>query len=308
MRSRTLSARCLSAAVACGALLWSPDDAGAAVRWRTLATSADQGEICLTVEGRAVEYKRLDREDPVVIRVRGPRRLKFLCRYLYEPGETGRREYTLHVALDGEHVLSKVFTGSARDDVFRCGEESAVAGGLRRAYLNVDDGWHELEVTAVAAAQRGAVAARFFRESRRQREERVSYAPERYAGVTHLQFESGARSTYYCFTPDQPLACEVTGPTTLTVWTRLDFDHTMSGSQPYTLEAAIDGEPWRTFHYDTEKLDAAVYTDRSDVLPGQRKTLRVPLDRGRHRVEIRCVRPAGCCIAAKIRIPAKDVR
>ncbi len=306
MSKYTLRACCLSAAVVCSVLLWAPH--AIAVSWRSLATVADQGEVCLTVDGQQVEYKRLDREDPVAIGVRGPRRLKFLCRYLYEPQGTGPREYTLHVAVDGDTVLSKVFSGSARDDVSRCGDETAAGGGLRRAYLTVDDGWHELEITAVAAAPQGEVAARFFRENKRPREELVSYSPEHYADVTHLQFDSGARSTYYCFTPDQPLACEVTGPTTLTVWTRLDFDHTMSGSQPYTLEAVVDGEPLRTYHFDTEKLDAAVFTDRPDVLPGQRRTMRLPLDRGRHRVEIRCVRPDGCCVSAKIRIPAKDVR
>lgn len=299
---------CLVAAAACCALLAATTSVAAAVTWRTLATTADQGEICLDVGGRQMEYKRLDREDPVVIRVRGPRRVKVISRYLYEPDERGLRDYTLHVVMDGDPVLSKVFRGSARDDVSRCDDAAASAGGLRRAYVSVGDGWHELEITATAEALRGEVAARFFRESKRQREELVSYAPEQYAGVSHLQFDSGARSTYYCFTTVRPLTCEVTGPTTLTIWTRLDFDHTMNGSQPYTLEAVIDGESWRTFHYDTEKLDAAVYTERSDVLPGQRKTMRLPLGKGRHRVEIRCVRPDGCCVTAKIRIPAKDVR
>jgi len=299
---------CLVAAATCCALLAASLPVAAAVAWRTLATTADQGEVCLDVSGQQMEYKRLDREDPVVIRVRGPRRVKIISRHLYEPGESGRREYTLHVLMDGEPVLSKAFRSSARDDVFRCGDRTTPAGGLRRAYVSVGDGWHELEITATAAAQRGEVAARFFRESKRQREEMVSYAPEQYAGVSHLQFDSGSSSTYYCFTTARPLICEVTGPTTLTIWTRLDFDHTMNGSQPYTLEAVIDGESWRTFHYDTEKLVAAVYTERSDVLPGQRKTMRLPLGKGRHRVEIRCVRPDGCCVAAKIRIPAKDVR
>ncbi len=308
MRPYPLRACCLLAAATCCTLLSLPTPAAAAVRWRTLATAADQGEVCLTVDGREVEYKRLDRDDPVVIRVRGPRRVKILCRYLYEPGEQGRREYTLHVAMDGEPNLSKVYRGSEREDVTRCDDETAAAGGLRRAYVTIGDGWHELEITAATAAERGEVAARFFRESKRQREELVSYAPEEYVAMFDLQFDSGKRSAYYSFTPERPLTCEVTGPTTLTVWTRLDFDHTMIGSHQYTLEAVVDGEPRRPFHYDTEKLDAAVYIGRPGVLPGQRKTLRLPLGKGRHRVEIRCVRPAGCCVTAKIRIPAKDVR
>lgn len=275
-----------------------------AARWRTLATTADNGEVCLSVGGQSLSYKRLEIDDPVVVRIRGPRRVKILTRHLFAAGETGRSAFTLHVAMDGEAVLSKVFQGTPREDVVRCDDADAQAGGLHRAYVTVPAGWHELEITAAEAA----VAARIFRETKRQREDLVTYAPEHYSGVTQLQFESGSRSTYYSFSPDHPLTCEVTGPTTLTVWTRLDFDHTMNGSQPYTLDVFCDGEPWRIFHYDTKKLDAAVYMDRPGVLPGERKTLKIPLGKGRHRVEIRCVRPSGCCVTAKIRIPAKDVR
>jgi len=278
------------------------------MRWRTLETTVDLGETCLTVDGRQVNYKRLDPEEPVVIRIRGPRKVKIICRYLFEPNEQGRRGFTLHVAIDGAQILSKVFRGSRQNDVFLCGEEATPAGDLRRAYVTVGDGWHELGVTAIATEQQGAVVARFFRETKTPPAKLVSYAPEQYAGVTQIQFESGNSFSYYTFTPELPLTCEVTGPTKLTVWTRLDFDHTMHKSQPYTLEAVIDGDPWQTFHYNAKKEEAAVYTDRPDVLPGKRMTMELPLGKGRHRVEIRCVRPEGCCVTAMIRIPAKDVR
>jgi len=303
MRRGRLLAGSLFAAAFVATLLTGPVDADAA-RWRTLATTADNGEICLSVDGQSLSYKRLEADDPVVVRLRGPRRVKILARHLFAAGETGRRAFTLHVAMDGEAVLSKTFRGSPREGVARCNDADAHAGGLHRAYVTVPTGWHELEITADEAT----VAARFFRETKRQREDLITYAPEHYLGVTQLQFDSGSRSTYYSFSPEKPLTCEVTGPTTLTIWTRLDFDHTMNGSQPYTLEVFCDGEAWRTFHFDTKKLDAAVYMDRPGVLPGERKTLRIPLGKGRHRVEIRCVRPTGCCVTAKIRIPAKDVR
>ncbi len=289
------------------AILLSGSTDAVAARWRTLVTTADNGEVCVSVDGEYLTYKRLDGEDPVVVRLRGPRRMKILTRQLFGTDQTGRRSFTLHVSMDGEAVLSKAFRGSPRDDVTRCNDADTHTGGLHRAYVTVPAGWHELEITADAATKDG-VAARFFRESKRQREDLVTYAPERYVGVTQLQFDSGSRSTYYAFSPKQPLICEVTGPTTLTVWTRLDFDHTMNGTQPYTLDVVVDGAPWRTFHYDAQKLDAAVYSDRPGVLPGERRTLRLPLGKGRHRVEIRCVRPQGCCVTAKIRIPKKDVR
>jgi hypothetical protein len=288
-------------------LLILPMDVGADTHWRTLATTSDHGNVCLSVEGQPLSYKRLDADDPVVVRVRGPRRVKILVRQLYEDDETGRQTYTLQVALDGEELLSRTYRGLPDAGVVPCADVNAGAGDLHRAYVTIPKGWHDLEVTARATTG-GGVAARFFRESKRASANLVTYAPERYTGVTTLEFGTGKTSTYYTFTPEQPLVCEVTGPTTLTIWTRLDFNHTMIESQPYVLEVLCDNEPWRTFHYEVKKLKAAAYIDRPDVLPGERKTLKIPLDKGRHRVEIRCVRPSGCCVTAKIRIPAKDVR
>ena len=52
---------------------------------------------------------------------------------------------------------------------------------------------------------------------------------------------------------------------------------------------------------------ALVYLERDDILPGARKTLRLPVPPGRHRFELRCPRPQTCGIAAQIRIPTADI-
>ena len=93
----------------------------------------------------------------------------------------------------------------------------------------------------------------------------------------------------------------------MTIYSRLDFDHTMNGSQAYSLEVSCDGEVWQSFHYHTEKLSAARYIERADILPGARKVLRVPVPKGTHRYTIRCIRPQGCGVAAQIRLPRGDI-
>lgn len=288
--------------LALAAVLTTPSRAD--VRWRSLDPVEDRGDVCLVVEGSEIDYARLEETEPVVIRLRGPRRVKILVRQLF--GATGEEEhaFVLHAAVDGTDVLNEVFRGGPRP-VTAC-DDTLRAGRLHRAYVDVPAGWHDVSVFAEGETEHGA-AARFFRETRRRSDKLVSYAPEGYDTVTHLQFDSGSRSAYYTFTVEHPLVCEVAGPTTLTVWTRLDFDHTMSGVQPYALDVLVDGEIARTLHYDSEKLDAAVYVDRPGVLPGERRTFELPLEKGRHRVEIRCVRPESCCLAGKIRIPEDDL-
>ncbi len=300
-----------AAAAACF-VLWSlaATNASAEVRWRAVAPQGAREQVCLRIDGIETTYDKLRSETPALYRVRGPRRVKVLSRYVFATGEAGPAAVTLRFAIDGQAALADAQRLQPREGAATCG--GAPASSLHHSYLTIPEGWHDVAVTHVAAAPgtaaAGFTAVRLFRETSRVSEEYVSLSPERYAGVATLQYDSGVRSTLYHFDADQPLSFEVAGPTTAVVWTRLDFDHKMNGRQSYALEVRIDGAVLRTHHYDVDKLDAASYIERPEVMPGERKSLRVQIPRGRHRVEIRCLQPESCGVAAVIRIPAADLR
>ena len=180
-------------------------------------------------------------------------------------------------------------------------------GSLRRAFVDLPSGRHVVSIRAENEGQ-GQVGVRLFRQLRRRRESWVTFAPDESAEVRHLQFDSGNQSTYYQFTADKPLRLSVTGPTTLRLSTRLDFDHTMNGVQQYSLQTLLNGEPSRAFHFDCTALTSAAYVERPDILPGVRKNLRIPIPRGAHTVEVRCLRPDNCSVATMIHIPMRDVQ
>jgi len=281
----------------------------AGTSWRLVTPQGSAGTLCVQTAGGAnVSYHRLDASRPARLRIRGPRRLKIVTRCLLLPASAGRISYEVRVALDGETRLRRTLSASPRSDVLPCNGGKRRIGTLRRTIISLPRGWHDVTVTAAAPAG-VTVAARFLAEQRRRVSRWVSCVPTDYLEVTHLQFDSGRRSTYYLLDDAHPLRWQVTGPLTAEVWTRLDFPQSTSGTQPYGLEVRLDGKPMRTVHYHTAKLDAAQWVERPDVLPGQRKTLRLRIPRGAHRVEIRCLEPAaGCRIAAHIRIPEKAVR
>lgn len=299
-RRATPAAAILLAALAAAAT------ARAEVRWRSLAPRGDRTEVCLRIGEVRATYFALNPDEPTLLRVRGPRRVKILTRYLFAPDEESPAAHAVRVEIDGRQELSEALRARPHEGTAAC-EDGRAASRLRRFYVTVPAGWHDVTVAAETSGP-GVVAARFFREVSRVSREHVSLAPERYAAVATLQFDSGARSSYYLFDAERPLVVEVGGPTTAVIWTRLDFDHTMTGMQPYGLEIRVDGEVRRTCQYHTGKLDAAAWVERPDVLPGARKTLRLPVAKGRHRIEIRCLRPSGCGVAAMVRIPAGDVR
>jgi hypothetical protein len=279
--------------------------AGRAATWVSLQDYEDVATVCIRSGGSTFDYALLRAGDEGGCTVHGPRRVKLISRYIFAADDLETVPYTLVVEMDGREVLRKAFTARPHDRASICDGRGPVAS-LRRGYLNLGPGEHRLRFHAEHEGG-GRVAVRVFREVRRQRERWVTFAPESYESVRHLQFESGNQSTYYHFDAITPLRFSVTGPTTLRVGTRLDFEHTMNGSQTYTLEVVLDGEVWRTFHLDAEELTTAIYIEHPDILAGSRKEFRVGVPKGRHAVEIRCLRPEACGVAAMIHIPKSDL-
>lgn len=295
-------------AVALGALLLLAASAAPAKNsWRGLRPQSQAGKICIRVGAQEFDYSALDDKKPARFSVRGPKRLKIVTRYVFGAEDSGSPRYVLKVRIDGMEELSKAFHGEILANAGLCGRRDADVSALRRTYVDVPTGLHDVEIYAETRAS-GRIAGRIFRESRSKGPRMVNYSPEGFDGVYELQFASGSLSTYYHFSEDAPLRFEVIGPTKLQIDTRLDFDHSMNGSQSYELEIHQDGEVLSRFFYHTKKLTGAAYVERPRILAGERKRMRLTVPKGLHEYEIHCVGPANCGVAAKIRIPEADLQ
>ncbi|MBD3222860.1 hypothetical protein GF314_16655 [bacterium] len=277
----------------------------AAATWVSIDGLEGGRSLCLESDGRPFTYTVVSDGGEARCTLNGPRRLKFISRYLFTADDPERVRYSVTMLVDGREVLDKKLTGKPFDGVARCRGDGRVAS-LRRGYIDLPSGRHEVALRVETEGE-GAVGVRLFRQVKRVRKTWMPLTPARYGEVRELEFESGNRSSYYHFDTTTPLGFEVGGPTTMRVRTRLDFDHTMNGSQTYTLEVCIDGETWRTFHFDVEALSSAMWLGRPDILPGKREELRIPVPRGQHEVTIHCVRPDDCGVAAMVHIPKRDL-
>lgn len=290
-----------------GSLVFGSTNAVAAEQWLQVKPVQKGAAICLQSQGQEFSYLLLDPAKPVEFQINGPRRIKLISRYLAGPGDPERQAFTLTVKLDGEELLRKTFHAGTNPGVILCDKGDAGVSSLRRIYLDIPKGSHTVQVMGQSPGS-GDLACRLFRQSKRKTTGTVPFAPEGYLELATLQFESGNQSTYYRFEADSPLTFSVSGPTTLQLYTRLDFELGMLGSQKYTIEILRDGLIWRTFHYDVTRLSNAFYPDQLDLLPGTRKKLRITVPAGPHQFEVRCVRPESCGISAQIRIPRKDLQ
>jgi len=295
----------LIGALALGVLLILPGAARAA-NWKSITPGEDQGRSCIRIGAQEFDYYLLDEERPTVLRVRGPQRLKIITRYLFGEADAQGARYRLMVRVDGREELRRSFNASNLPSAGLCDRDGQVAG-LKRVYLSVPTGMHDIQILGEVPGD-GRIAARIFRESRGRKAKMVNFSPVEYDGIYSLQFDSGTQSTYYHFSENAPLEFTVIGPTTLEIDTRLDFNHTMNGSTVYRLEVMQNGEALPRFVYHTKKISSASYIERRDILPGERKRMRLTVPRGRQKYEIHCIGPQTCGVAARIRIPEADLQ
>ncbi len=288
-------------------IVWGHSPALAADQWLQVKAVQEGTPVCLQSQGQEFSYLLLDPAKPMEFKVNGPRKIKLISRYLAGPGDPQRQAFTMTVNLDGSELLRKTFHATSNAGMVVCDNGGSGVSSLRRVYLEIPKGSHTIQVLGQSPGS-GDVACRLFKQSKRKTSGTIPFAPEGYLELATLQFESGNQSTYYRFEEASPLVFSVSGPTTLQLYTRLDFDLGMLGSQKYTIEVWRDSEIWRTFHYDVTRLSNAFYPDQPDLLPGTRKKLRITVPAGPHNFEVRCVRPESCGISAQIRIPRKDLQ
>jgi hypothetical protein len=261
----------------------------AATSWKSIKVQQDAGTVDLKIAGKNIEYSLIDIDEPCIVKVRGPRRIKIVTRAI----GSSDFDYDITLKIDGKFELKRNLAAKYLRDNY---------SELRRVYVDIPAGKHTLEISSD-----NKTALRVFRTTKKKTNTMIALAPERFIELARLQFESGSQTVYYRFDDASPLQFEVTGPTTLEVWTRLDFAHTMNGTSNYEVDVLRDGESWRNFHFDTKKLSGASYVTSPELLPGSRRTIRIPVPAGRHRYEIKCAGPHSCGVTARIRIPEKDL-
>lgn len=291
------------AALAMLVFLAAPTAGAAVTSWREVKPTAAGAAVCVASGGHELTYLVLADEQATVFEIAGPRRCKLLTRCAGQPADPAAR-YNVTVRIDG--VVTQTRALAVGPDA-----EAAVCGGgpisdIRRTYFELGPGTHRVELLGRAPAG-GRVTGRLFGEVKRRGTGRAPLTPATYGSVATLQFESGAQSTYYRFDSGRSIVLDLTGPTSLQIYTRLDFDATMSGTQNYTLELVRDGAERRTYHLAADKLAGVVWLETPQLLPGSRQKVRLDVPPGRHRYELRCVRPEACGIAAQFLIPQGDL-
>ncbi|KAF0243362.1 MAG: hypothetical protein FD180_3446 [Planctomycetota bacterium] len=267
--------------------------------WNTIKPLGSPKAVKLVLAGKPLTYYTLDGEG-IGTRVKGPSRLRISVRGHFGQGDANSREITLNVAMDGGDAKgTKLKCLRSKTASYAEGAEGESPGGREELILDVPQGEHIFSAKTDARAS-GAFAI----PSTKKKILRTEMTPTGFEKAVAEVFQERER-TWYFATQEKPVTLEVTGPTTLKLYTALNFNSSMRTATEWKLEALLDGAVAAEKTWKSSRSQTRSYPDEKSVVPGQMETIDLAIPEGRHKIE---VRPRGTLSAAvRILIPTGDL-
>jgi hypothetical protein len=215
-------------------------------------------------------------------------------------GDAASREVTLSVAMDGGDAKgTKLKCSRSKTASYAEGAEGESPGGREELIVDVPEGEH----TYLAKTDSRACGA-FAVPSTKKKILRTEMTPAAFDKAVEEIFQERER-TWYFATKDKPVTIEVTGPTSLKIYTALNFDSSMRTATEWKLESILDGTATPDRKWKSSRSQTRSYPDEKTVVPGQMETFDLVIPEGRHKVELR---PRGSHSAAiRVLIPTGDL-
>jgi hypothetical protein len=289
------------------ALSLAPGRAPAAeARWRALERIPGQTPVQVRVEGKARVYFRLG-PSTLEFEVRGPSRLKIVSRAEIPRHDKGPVSYRVRISENGAAVREQN-TESAPAKQASLGGGDVMVCKSRTFTWAVPEGVHRLRVSgdvlpvATLGAARTILVRLLVSLKHSTDVPMVSLTPVKaFRSVTVAEGEK--LIPYYSVAPGKPVRLRVVGPTELELMTRLDFDSTMRGVQPYRIEVWEAGRKLNAFDYQTTKAASATYQDLPDRIPSKMDRATLQIGGGTHDLTVELTQPARGSAEIHVRIP-----
>ena len=275
----------------------------AADGWKAIEKVPGVVPVPVLVERTERAYFRVTPTGPLSLSVRGPAHLRIVSRAEIPPGAASSAAYALKVK-DGKKVIEGQQTTTTASADARLKKGTSRLGQSRQIIVRIREGTHPLTLSVEGPS---AVLLRLLARQRAPvTVKTVSLTPVEAIRTVSLT-ENEKVIPYYTAMPGKPVRFRIVGPVTLDLVSRLDFDATMRGSQPYTLAMSVgDGRSQRA-RLDTTKALTATYRELKDRVPGKLRRTEVSVPEGTHFVTVGLLKPAAGSVEIQARIPEPEV-
>jgi hypothetical protein len=278
---------------------------GAAPETKVLVPKYANSSISIIVAGKSYKYYRLKVDERSVLTTRGPGKLKIITRGQINYQDEKRLSYNVYYRINGAEKI-KVEFNSVKPDANASFEDasSGFPSVGENILIELSRGEHTIELWSGSESSKICTRV-LFTEIKEKKIDWVSLSPmypnEPVSLVTNEDVVS-----YYRYSSDKVLKVRITGPTTLRVLNRIEFDYKMKGKMNYRVEVKEDKKIKNTYILCTDRSDVTRYKKDGKSTPGKANEIAISVPSGTHTYEI--VTLDKCSVLARILFPKKDIK
>lgn len=271
--------------------------------WKAIEKVPGATPVPVLVEGADRAYFRVTPSAALTLSLRGPAQLRIVSRAVMPTAPASSADYLLRVR-EGKKVLERQRASTTVSTDARPKKGATRLGQSRQMIVRIPAGEHALALSVEGAHP---VLVRLLgRKQAPWADKTVSLTPvEAFRTVSFKDNEKVI--PYYSARPDKLVRFRIVGPVTVELVSRLDFDATMRGSQPYTLAVGVGDDKPRRVTLKTTKALTATYRDLNDRVPGKLRRTPVSVPEGTYVLTVGLAKPDGGSVEVQARIPEPQV-
>jgi hypothetical protein len=288
-------------------LVYSSTVAQSTYKTRMLKPDNFQNKVTLVISDKNRSYYSLSSEEPSVINVQGPGKLRVLTRGRFVPKEVEKIQYEVLYSIDGAEQNSKKMSSVVRAKNASYTIRSMGSPGQSKALeIVLSRGYHTVEVTI--ADKSTAVDARYlFAPTKEKKRDWMAFCPMRPSEPVELISREESVS-YYRFSDEKPLKVEIIGPTELRVLTRIENHYKMKGRVQYRVQVKEDGIVKNTYQLSSMQSEVAQYERDNELVPGKACEFIIDVPKGKHIYEVFPLDKDKKTLLGRLLLPKNDVK
>jgi hypothetical protein len=264
-------------------------------------------EVTVIVENKSRVYNALNSEKNSLVFVQGPGKLRLLTRAQFAEGQKRTIGYEIIYSMNGGETQSLKVKSIERSALAKFQDNSlGTPGQLHQFEIIIPRGDNTIEFKL--AENSNPVIVRFlYNAIKEKKKEWISYTPSQSAEIVDL-ISNESIVSYHRFSGEKPLKIELTGPTQLRVFTRLEFHHQMRGTVQCRLQVVNNGKVINTYLMNNKRSDVSAYKIPGELVPGKANEFVIDVPAGNQTYEIIPLDKDKKTILGRLMILKKDVR
>lgn len=261
--------------------------------------------VIINVAGKGFKYYSIPSDEFLLYSVRGPGKLKIISRAQLNVNSESSLDYTLYYRINGGEKNKVEFRSVKADN--NSFFEIALLGSPcigENIIIELPRGENSVEIWSGSANQ-NIYARALFTSIKLKKINWISLSPM-YPNEPVSLVTNEDVVTYFRYSSAKPLKLIITGPTTLRVLNRVEFDYKMKGKFSYRIEAKEDNKLKNTYMLLTDRSDVTRYKKDGKRTPGRANEIVINVPSGTHTYEISALDK--CSVLGRILFPKKDIK